>query len=397
VELKPVSYLCLGMVRFGATSGYAIKKAADAGTSGFWPTSLAQIYPELGRLEEAGLLVRHDDPQGARARAAYGLTGAGEEALLNWLRSPTTEVPPRIRSEGMLRAFFSDAAPLEDQLVAMRAQRQRLRHYQDHMFDGDLRAAIPAIDAGEMQYPIALGDFFEGLLDFSQEWFDELEAKVERELAESPSQSVVGSAADEQRLGRLRHPIKLRPVSFLILGMVRFGIRSGYAIKRGADAGISFFWPVSLAQIYPELRRLDEAALLVKHDDPQGSRARAAYELTAAGEEALQNWLRSPVEALPQVRYEGMLRAFFSDALPLEEQLEAVSRQRQRLLALKAQLFDSDLTAAGEAIDAAGMRYPLALAKWGEGGLAFGIQWLGRLETRLEEEVAASASKVPKA
>jgi DNA-binding PadR family transcriptional regulator len=41
----------LGMLRLGARSGYAIKKTADLSTKYFWPTSLAQVYPELARLE----------------------------------------------------------------------------------------------------------------------------------------------------------------------------------------------------------------------------------------------------------------------------------------------------------------------------------------------------------
>ncbi len=393
MELRPVSFLVLGMVRFGATSGYAIKKAADAATISFWPTSLSQIYPELARLAEAGLLSRRENPQGARARAAYDLTAAGEETLLTWLRSPTSEAPPQMRSEGLLRAFFADALPLDNQLTAMRAQRERLRHFRAHMFDGDLRAAIPAIDAGEMRYPVVMGEFGEGFLDFTQDWFDELEAKLERELGEerkrAPATVDTGSPPPSPPSGA----IKLRPISFLILGMVRFGIRSGYAIKRGADAGVSLFWPVSLAQVYPELARLQGAGLLTKHEDPQGARARAAYDLTAAGEEALLAWLRSPVEAPPRMRYEGLLRAFFSDALPLADQLEALRRQRQRLLAVKAQLFESDFTAAARAIDAAGMRYPLALAEWGERGLAYAIEWMDGFETTLEEELAAATSK----
>lgn len=374
------------MVRFGASSGYAIKKAADAATISFWPTSLSQIYPELARLEEAGLLSRREDPQGGRPRSAYRLTEAGEEALLTWLRAPTVEEPPQFRSEGMLRAFFGDALPLEEQLTVMRQERERLRQFKAHMFDGDLRAATPAIDAGEMRYPVVMGDFGEDFLDFTQEWFDGLEAKVERDLEEAttpaPGAGVSAPAA------RPASPIKLRPISYLILGMVRFGIRSGYAIKRAADAGVSLFWPVSLAQVYPELARLEGAGLLAKHDDSQGSRARAAYQLTDAGEQALVSWLCSPVEAPPRVRYEGMLRAFFSDALPLEEQLETLRRQRQRLAAIREQLFGTELLAAGKAIEAAGMRYPLALAEWAESGLGFTIEWISRFEVTLEEELA---------
>lgn len=51
MKLTPPSFLTLGMIRLGARSGYAIKKAADMSTRFFWPTSLAQVYPELARLE----------------------------------------------------------------------------------------------------------------------------------------------------------------------------------------------------------------------------------------------------------------------------------------------------------------------------------------------------------
>lgn len=182
LKLRTVSYLVLGMVRFGATSGYAIKKAADAGTQAFWPTSLAQIYPELSRLTEAGLLIRHDDSQGGRSRAAYELTDAGEEALLTWLRSPV-EAPPHIRSEGMLRGFFADALPTEEQLVVLRRQQERIKEAKEHMFDGDLRAAAKAIDAGEMRYPIMLGDWGEGVLDFTYEWMGQVAEQLEEELS----------------------------------------------------------------------------------------------------------------------------------------------------------------------------------------------------------------------
>ena len=51
MKLGPSAYLLLGMLRTGASSGYAIKKLADVSTRFFWPTSLAAVYPELARLE----------------------------------------------------------------------------------------------------------------------------------------------------------------------------------------------------------------------------------------------------------------------------------------------------------------------------------------------------------
>ena len=124
IKLKPPAYLMLGMLRLGASSGYAIKKAADVSTRFFWPTSLAQVYPELARLEREGLVTRRDDSHGARARSAYQVTDRGDAALLAWLRS-THEAPLQFRDEGVLRLFLADALPREDQVALVRRLRGR--------------------------------------------------------------------------------------------------------------------------------------------------------------------------------------------------------------------------------------------------------------------------------
>ena len=107
-QALPTSYLVLGMVRLGVSSGYAIKKIADQSTQNFWPTSLALIYPELARLEEGGLLNRRSDPQGRRARSAYTITERGEVARTAWLRAEKVAAV-QIRDEAMLKLFMADA------------------------------------------------------------------------------------------------------------------------------------------------------------------------------------------------------------------------------------------------------------------------------------------------
>jgi DNA-binding PadR family transcriptional regulator len=186
VKLKPISYMVLGMLRLGATSGYAIKKAADAGATTIWPVSLAQVYPELARLEGGGLVTRREDPQGARARAHYELTETGEEALLAWLRS-THEVPFQFRIEGMLRFLFADAAPREDQMEMVRRAQERLRDYRLHMYDKDLRGALMDFEEGGIRMPVLAGLFGEALLQRGEEWLAQLEALMQAELAQDDS------------------------------------------------------------------------------------------------------------------------------------------------------------------------------------------------------------------
>ena len=44
------------MLRLGRRTGYEIKSLVDVSTRFFWAASYGQIYPELARLEELGLV-----------------------------------------------------------------------------------------------------------------------------------------------------------------------------------------------------------------------------------------------------------------------------------------------------------------------------------------------------
>jgi DNA-binding PadR family transcriptional regulator len=177
--------------------------------------------------------------------------------------------------------------------------------------------------------------------------------------------------------------MKLTPPSYLMLGMIRLGARSGYAIKQAADASTRFFWPTSLAQVYPQLARLERSGLLTRHDDPHGGRARSAYELTDRGRDALLAWLRSPREGATDFRDEGVLRLFLADALPEDDQLALVGRLRERARGASAHIRD-EIVPLAEALEQEGTRYPALVARLGADTYAYAERWLARLEAELE-------------
>lgn len=167
------------MVRLGARSGYAIKKTADLSTRNFWPTSLAQVYPELARLEDAGLVSRRDDARGERVRSAYELTEAGEAALVAWLRSPRL-APVQLRDEGLLKLFFADALPRPDQLDLIRHVRA-----EDHASVTELREQIiPLAEQAHrhgVKFPAIVARLSADLYAYAEEWL----ARLEQELSAS--------------------------------------------------------------------------------------------------------------------------------------------------------------------------------------------------------------------
>jgi PadR family transcriptional regulator, regulatory protein AphA len=179
MKLRPPSYLVLGMLRLGAKSGYAIKKATDISTRVFFPTSLAQVYPELARLESDGLVTRREDPHGGRARAAYELTGQGEEALLAWLRSERF-APTQLRDEGLLRLFFADALPVEDQIALARRMGDRARAAQRWM-QTEVLPAAQALERTGFRHPHTVARLGADSYGFFADWLDRLASELERE------------------------------------------------------------------------------------------------------------------------------------------------------------------------------------------------------------------------
>ena len=69
--------------------------------------------------------------------------------------------------------------------------------------------------------------------------------------------------------------------AYVILGMLSLGKKTGYEIKSLVDVSTRFFWAASYGQIYPELKRLEQAGLIRGERDATDGRRRKAYELTA--------------------------------------------------------------------------------------------------------------------
>jgi PadR family transcriptional regulator, regulatory protein AphA len=121
-SLSATAYVILGMLRKGPMSGYEIKALVDNSTRFFWAASYGQIYPELRRLSEAGLVEGVDSPTGGRRRIVYEITADGEEELKAWLRQPPEVF--EMRDEGLLKLFFADALPPQEAVEIVRVMRR---------------------------------------------------------------------------------------------------------------------------------------------------------------------------------------------------------------------------------------------------------------------------------
>jgi PadR family transcriptional regulator, regulatory protein AphA len=179
-------------------------------------------------------------------------------------------------------------------------------------------------------------------------------------------------------------PEELTATGQVILGMIALGRQTGYDIKALVDKTTRYFWAASYGQIYPELRRLEDRGLVRGRSEPTGGRARTVYELTEAGQAALQGWLASGVEPLYELRDEGMLKLFFSDSLPEQRiaNIRAMRERQERKLAQLRALEPHAAEGAGEQ-RASG---PYLTLQLGIASTECFIEWCATTERRLDPE-----------
>ena len=101
--------------------------------------------------------------------------------------------------------------------------------------------------------------------------------------------------------------------SYVVLGLIaRYGAMTPYDLKQRVGESVGFFWGFPHAQLYTEPPRLVRYGLLTEEREGRGRRRRT-FSLTAAGRQALDDWLASPVTDPVQMRDPALLRLFFAD------------------------------------------------------------------------------------
>ncbi|NNH68664.1 PadR family transcriptional regulator [Nocardia uniformis] len=98
-------YALLGLLADEPASGYDLLRRFKSSLAEVWPATQSQIYTELAKLADGGLIAVSD--AGARGRKEYRITDDGLAQLRQWLTETT---PKRVaRNETVLRVFFLGA------------------------------------------------------------------------------------------------------------------------------------------------------------------------------------------------------------------------------------------------------------------------------------------------
>jgi PadR family transcriptional regulator AphA len=155
--------LLLGLLTSGERTGYELTRDFDTSLANVWAASHSQIYPELAKLEAAGLIRKTE--AGPRGSQRYAITPEGEAVVRAWLSQTSPLDNPR--TEWMVRVFFLGLLPPQKSVAYFEEQQHlhaaKVERYQAYaeacsLDDPESRWSRIALEAG-IRHESAMADW----------------------------------------------------------------------------------------------------------------------------------------------------------------------------------------------------------------------------------------------
>jgi len=140
--MRTLKYAILGLVNREPMTGYDITREFDSNQlANFWYAKHSQIYPELAKLTDEGLLTYEIVIQGEKLeKKLYTITDQGRDELYEWLLKDEP-LEPTPKDVFRLRMYFSEFLSHEEmkqqlnrQLKKHTAKRQYLQDIMEHNY-----------------------------------------------------------------------------------------------------------------------------------------------------------------------------------------------------------------------------------------------------------------------
>ena len=113
-------YALLAILRIGPLSGYELQKQFGQSVGHVWHAPDSQIYPELRKMEQAGLIEGEEQLRGERGtRRIYHVTPEGDADFAAWMTTPLDY--QQVRDPAHLRAAYLESASPADACAFFRA------------------------------------------------------------------------------------------------------------------------------------------------------------------------------------------------------------------------------------------------------------------------------------
>ncbi len=165
-------------------------------------------------------------------------------------------------------------------------------------------------------------------------------------------------------------------VRHALLALLSEGPKYGLQLRHEFEARTGEVWPLNVGQVYTTLQRLERDGLVEADEADEGPQR--GYSITAAGADALSDWLRTPPEMTQPPRDELLIKVLVAVQVPGVDVHEVIQVHRRHLIelmqhytAVKADAAEDDVALA-LVVDAELFRFEAA------------VRWLDTAEVRLQ-------------
>jgi DNA-binding PadR family transcriptional regulator len=122
-------------------------------------------------------------------------------------------------------------------------------------------------------------------------------------------------------------------VPHALLALLSEGPKYGLQLREEFEARTGEVWPLNIGQVYTTLQRLERDGL-VESDGTGENGPQKWFGITAGGEEALADWLRSPPNLAAPPRDELVMKVLVAARVPGTDVHEVIQTHRRYLVQL---------------------------------------------------------------
>jgi DNA-binding PadR family transcriptional regulator len=171
-----VRHALLALLSEGPKYGLQLRQEFEARTGEVWPLNVGQVYTTLQRLERDGLVTA--DGAGEGPQKGYRITEPGRTELLDWLRTPPTDIQPP-RDELLIKVLVA----VEVRGVAVHDVIQAHRRHLVELMQHYTKIKVEAAEDDVALLLVVDAEVFR--LEAAIRWLDSAEVRLARRRAPS--------------------------------------------------------------------------------------------------------------------------------------------------------------------------------------------------------------------
>ena len=116
-------------------------------------------------------------------------------------------------------------------------------------------------------------------------------------------------------------------VRHALLALLSAEPKFGLQLREEFESRTGEVWPLNVGQVYTTLQRLERDGL-IESDGSDDNGPQKRFRITADGTQALDDWLRTPPEAVPPPRDELVIKVLVALTVPDVDVHEVMQKNR---------------------------------------------------------------------